>query len=166
MAFEACEQLISGELSGEAAAEALAQCPGASFLAGGILGIIIALGLAIVLLFILAIYIYESIARSTIAKKLKHKYPWLAWIPFARTSLILQLGGFHWAWIFLVLIPILGWIALAILMIIAFWRVFEKRKYPGWLALVPLLWFLPIISGLAGIAFLVIIGFVAWKDRK
>jgi arginine exporter protein ArgO len=92
-------------------------------------------------------------------RKLKHPKPWLAWIPFANGALILQLGGFHWALIFLILVPILGWIALAVLSIIATWRIFEKRKHPGWFSLAQ------IIPKIGGILYLVVIGIVAWQDK-
>src|SRR3989344_2761060 len=87
---------------------------------------LIALG-AIAFLIIIALYIYNALAWYSIAKKLKYKYPWLAWIPIANISMILQMGGFHWAWVFLIVIPIIGWIALGIMMIIATWRIFERR---------------------------------------
>ncbi len=119
----------------------------------------------IVLLF-LGIWIYTSFAYSEIAKKLRYKKHWLAWIPFARGSMILQLGEFHWAWIFLVLVPVAGWIAFAVLMFIANWRIYEKRKYSGWLALVPLLKVVPYLAIFASIASLIILGFVAWNDKK
>ena len=121
---------------------------------------IIALGIAILILIILALYIYTSYALMTIGKKLKYKKSWLAWIPIANFAMILELGGFHWAWVFLVLIPILGWIPLFVLLIIATWRIYEKRKYPGWFSLAI---FLPSIGT---ILHLVAIGFVAFKDRK
>ena len=74
--------------------------------------------------------------------------------------MILQLGGFHWAWIFLLLIPVLGWIAVFVLLVIATWRIFEKRKYPGWFSL-------SMVIPKAGlILYLVAIGFVAWRDKK
>jgi hypothetical protein len=114
----------------------------------------------------IASYVYFALVWFTIAKKLGYKNPWLAWIPVANLAMILQLGGFHWAWIFLLLIPILGWIAVFVLMIISTWRIFEKRKYPGWLSLAPLLSINPFIGGIAGIAFLVILGIVAWVDKK
>ena len=113
-----------------------------------------------------AFYVYYALALSTIAKKLKYNKPWLAWIPFANISLVLILGGFHWALVFLLLIPVLGWIALAVIAIIATWRIYEKRNYPGWLALIPLAGFIPILGWLVGVANLVILGLVAWADRK
>jgi hypothetical protein len=99
-----------------------------------------------------ALYIYTALAFQTIGKKLKYKKAWLAWIPVANIAMILELGGFHWALIFLLLVPVLGWAAVMVLALIAMWRIFEKRKYPGWLALIP------VVS-------LVVIGMAAWKDR-
>ena len=136
-----------------------------AMVAAPVLGALIGLGVAIIFLIIAAFYIYTSFVWVSIAKKLKYKNSWLAWIPFARWAMILQLGDFHWALVFLALIPILGWIALWILLIIATWRVFEKRKYPGFLALLPILGFLPAIGWLANPAFLIILGFVAWKNK-
>ena len=110
-------------------------------------------------------YIYTSLALMTIAKKLSHPRPWLAWIPFANTALILQMGGFHWAWVFLFLVPFAGWTVLIALSTISMWRVFEKRNYPGALALFQLGGFIPYISLLLTLTFLILLGFVAWKDR-
>jgi hypothetical protein len=121
------------------------------------------MGLLILLGVFLLVWIYHAIVWMKIAEKRKHKYPWLAWIPFANISLMLELGGFHWAWVFLILVPIAGWIALLVLITIAVWNVFEKAKYPGWLALGYILTMIPFVAVGAGIAYLIIIGFVAWK---
>ena len=126
------------------------------FIGGAFVGFFILFTIAV----LLALYVYHAIAWQTIAKKLKYKRPWLAWIPFAGSAMRLQLGKFHWAWIFLILIPIFGWVALFVLLIIAHWRIFEKRKYPGWFSLSL------IIPRIGGIFYLIIIGLVAWKDRK
>lgn len=127
---------------------------------GGFVGALIALGIVALFIVLVALYVYHSLAWMVIARKLKHKRPWLSWIPFASTAMRLQLGGFHWAWVFLYLIPIFGWIALLVLLIISYWRVFEKRKYPGWFSLSV------IIPKIGWIVYLVIIGLVAWDDRK
>ncbi len=127
-----------------------------------ILGAMIAFA---VVLFI-GLWIYTSFAYREIARKLKYKHPALAWIPFAREAMLLQMGGFSWAWIFLVFVPILGWIALAVLYYISLWRIFEKRKYSGWLALVQLAGTLPYLSVFASVAHFIILGFVAWQDKK
>ena len=150
MGFEVCQQFFEGN------ATAIADCPIAGSFLGGIAGVFIALGVLIILALIVGLYVYHSLAWYTIARKLKHKNPWLAWIPFANSAMRLQLGGFHWAWVFLypLVIPVL------ILLIISHWRIFEKRKYPGWFGLAPL------VPQIGGIIHLIIIGFVAWKDRK
>ena len=123
------------------------------------IGFLAALGV-FMFLFVIALYVYVSLAWMTIAKKLKYKKAWLAWIPVANLAMILQLGKFHWAWVFLILIPIFGWIALAVLIIISTWGIFERRKYPGWFSLSM------IIPQIGGILYLVAIGFVAFADRK
>ncbi len=131
-----------------------------SFLGGAFITAFFALGFLIAILLIAGVYIYHALAWSVIAKKLKHKYPWLAWIPFANISLILELGGFHWAWVFLLLIPIFGWLALIVLTIIATWKIFEKRNYYGWFSLAIL------IPKVGWIFYMIAIGFVAWKEQK
>ena len=141
--------------------EIMSDCAFAQAITGGIIGgALITLGIFIITLFLAGFYIYHALAWYATAKRLKHKKPWLAWIPFASIALRLQLGGFHWAWVFLVLIPIAGWIALFIILIVAKWRIFKKRKYPGWFSLAV------IIPEIGGILYLISIGFLAWGKRK
>lgn len=131
---------------------------------GGAVGAFLtALGILAVI-FGIALYAYHAWAWMVIAKKMKYKNPWLAWIPLAGSAMRLQLGKFHWAWIFLILIPIAGWFALIILLTISLWRIFEKRKYPGWLALSFSLIFIPRIE-IGMIIYLIIIGIIAWKKK-
>lgn len=132
---------------------------------GSMIAALILFSVFIAVLIAAGFYVYFSMAWMTIARKLKNKNAWVAWIPIANMGLILQLGGFHWAWAFLVLIPILGWIPLFVLLIISHWRIFEKRKYPGWLGLLPVFGFLPFIGWAAGIAYLVVIGMAAWGRK-
>lgn len=134
------------------------------FLVGGALGAAFATVVFVLVLILIAIYVYFAWAWYTIAKKRGHRKPWLAWIPVANIALWLQLGGFHWAWVFLLLIPIAGWIAVGILFIISNWRVFEKLKYPGWLALAPLLGL--IWNGLGTLAYGIFVGIIAWRKKK
>lgn len=129
-------------------------------LASGVIGALVAIGIMIAFFVGVAIYVYFAFAWRTIARKLKYKKDWLAWIPFANLAMILQLGGFSWALIFLALIPFLGWLALLVLLVIASWRIFEKMKYPGWLSLSL------IIPKVGWILYLIAIGFVAWEKRK
>ena len=130
------------------------------FFFGGIIGTLVALGIIFIIISILAFYIYTSLAWYTIGKKLKYRNSWLAWIPVVRWAMILQLGRFHWAWIFLFLIPIFGWIILFILLIASKWWIYEKRRYPGFFSLALVI---PIVGWILE---LVTIGFVAWKDLK
>ncbi len=125
---------------------------------------IIALGILIALIVFVGIYVYFSLAWQKIAKKMKYKKSWLAWIPFANISMWLQMGGFSWAWIFLLLIPIAGWIAVYVLFIISSWRVFEKLKYPGWLSLSFIL--NTIGGGIGAITYGVVVGIVAWEKKR
>jgi hypothetical protein len=131
-------------------------------------GMLAAVGamLGVIIVICIAIYIFTSLAWMTIGKKLRYKSPWLAWIPIANVAMMFQLGNFHWAWVFLILVPILGWIAIGVMSIIAVWRIYEKRNYPGLLSLISLLGFIPLIGWLASIASLVVLGLVAWIDRK
>lgn len=129
--------------------------------AGGVAsGAILAVGLATFMTISLIFYVYFAFTWMTIGNKLKYRKSWLAWIPFANISMILQMGRFHWAWVFLILIPIFGWLALLVMFIIANWRVFEKRKYPGWFSLSM------ILPEVGGILYFVALGFVAYKDKR
>ena len=158
--FEACAEVFkTGNFT-----TIIDKCPFVESFAGGAVGgaigaIAVILGMTLAFLAFAGVYVYFALAWYTLAKKLKYKYPWIAWIPFANIALILQLGGFHWAWIFLILIPALGWIGLFILIIIATWKIFEKRKYPGWFSLSL------IIPQVGGILYLIAIGFVAWGKK-
>ena len=112
-------------------------------------------------LIVLGLYIYGALAFMTIAKKLKCDKPWLAWIPIANLFLIPILAKKYWAWGFILLVPIVNIVFFFIWM----WNIYEQRNYPGWLSLVPLLGFIPFIGIFVSLANLIILGFVAWKDR-
>ncbi|MFA7707377.1 MAG: hypothetical protein WCX73_00335 [Candidatus Pacearchaeota archaeon] len=159
MGFEECkifaEEGIKGNLS-----EAIAQCPITNGIIGGMIGAFIIIGIVIALILLIGVYIYFSLAWYTIAKKLKYKKPWLAWIPIINIGMFLQLGKFNWAWAFLIFIPFFGWVALFVLLVIATWRICEKRKYPGWFSLSL------IIPDIGIIFYLVAIGFLAWGRKK
>ncbi len=131
---------------------------------GGLIGGLIFAIIAVAVIFFVALYIYQAWAWMKIAQKRKYKHPWLAWIPFAASAMRLQLGGFNWAWVFLFLIPVFGWIAILVLLTISIWRIFEKQKYPGWLSLSYPLMVIPHLM-IFGIVYFVTIGLVAWKKR-
>jgi hypothetical protein len=125
------------------------------------------IGALIVVWIIVAVglWVYTSLAWMTIGKKLKYKNAWIAWIPIVNIAMVLQLGEFHWAWIFLALVPVVGWLVLAVMAIIATWRIYVKRKYAGWLSLISVLQGIPVVGWVAGIVNLIILGLVAWKDK-
>lgn len=107
----------------------------------------------------IAIYVYTALALMKIADKYNHPYPWVAWIPIANMALLLQLGGFHWAWIFLIVIPYIGAFVLAILTVVALFKITEKiGVVPAWTAI------LTIIPFFGNIWMLVLLGLLAWKD--
>jgi hypothetical protein len=159
MGFETCKQFMEEGFKGNMS-EVIKQCPIANGFVGGILGGLIIVGIIVALILLIAVYIYYSLAWYTIAKKLKYKKPWLAWIPIINFGMFLQLGNFSWIWALLIFIPILGWIALFVLLIIARWRIFEKRKYPGWFSLAI------IIPEVGIILYLISIGVLAWGKKK
>lgn len=113
--------------------------------------------------FFLAIYIYYALAWMNIAKKMKYKNPWIAWIPIANMFLFPILAKKHWAYGFLLLIPIVN----LVFIIIWFWKILELRNYRGELSLIYLGILIPYLSSFAWIALLVVFGFLAWrKERK
>ena len=120
------------------------------------------IGLGVLFFFVVVgFYVYWAFAYMTIAKKLGYDKPWLAWIPVANLFLIPILAEKEWYWGFLWFVPI----ANIVFIVLWTWRIYEQRNYPGWLSLVPLAGLIPAIGFIASIANLVIVGFVAWKDR-
>jgi len=134
---------------------------GEEIIGTGVAGSIAAVGFTTALIIGIGIYVYTALAWMTIAKKLIHKYPWLAWIPIANLFLIAMLAKKKWTWGFIFLVPIVN----LVFGIIWVWNIFVQRKYPGWLALLPILGIIPFIGWIATIGFFVVIGLVAWKDR-
>ena len=131
---------------------------------GGAVGAFLATIIILLIITLILLYVYFALAWYAIAKKRGYKKPWLAWIPFANIAMWLQMGGFHWAWVFLLLIPIAGWIAVAVLFIISSWRVFEKLKYPGWWSLALLLDGFGF--GLGTLLYGIAVGIIAWKKKR
>ena len=122
-------------------------------LAGAMLGIAIVVGIVL--------WVYNGFAWMTIAKKLKYDKGWIAFIPIANFFLYPILAKKHWAWGFIMLVPLVN----IVFLIMWMWKIFEFRKYPGWLSLVFVLFFIPFVNMLAELAYLIIIGLVAWADR-
>lgn len=158
--FEGCKEILSEGFRGNATEFAEA-CPYASgFLGGFAGGTLISVGILFALLIFAGYYVYTAMAWYRIAKKLKYKTAWLAWVPIVRIVMVLEMGGFHWAWIFLIFIPFFGWIALGILFVISLWRIFEKVKQPREYSLGIL------IPQVGGLFYLIAIGLAAWEKKK
>ncbi|MFA5797002.1 MAG: hypothetical protein WC916_03135 [Candidatus Woesearchaeota archaeon] len=130
-------------------------------LTGGLIGAMIGAAVATMVFGAIALYIYFAFVFSTLANKMKHKdIAWLAWVPIANLALIPILAKKKWPWVFIFLVPF----ANIVFFIIWTWKIYEFRKYPGWLALLPVLFFFPVLGFIAGIGELVMWGIVAWRD--
>ena len=102
---------------------------------------------AILMLFVVAVYIYTSIVFVRIAKKTGIKPEGIAWIPVVGPALITsRIAKMHW-WPILLLIgffipPMLSFAA-AVTFTVFFtmwsWKMFEKLRRPGWWALLCLI---------------------------
>jgi|APSaa5957512622_1039677.scaffolds.fasta_scaffold53603_2 hypothetical protein len=153
MTFQQCTDIIeAGNMT-----EILELCPFAQGFTGGLFGgALLALGVFIAMIFFAGFYIYHALAWYSIAKKLKYKNPWLAWIPIANLFLIPILAKKKAVWGLMFLVPI----ANIVFFIIWNWKIFKRRKQPGWFALAP------IIPQIGGILYLIAIGIVAWSNKK
>ena len=114
---------------------------------------------------LIALYVYITFSWMIIAKKVRYKNPQRAFIPFANIAMWLEIGGFRWEFVFLLLIPILGWIVMAVLLIISHWKIYEKLGYYGWIAILPLIGLIKEIYGVGIIIYLIAIGIIAWKNK-
>jgi hypothetical protein len=126
---------------------------------GGLAGLFA--GLFVVALIVsIALYVYIALAWQTIGRKLGYENSWIAWIPIVQLALIPILAEKEWPWVFILLVPIVN----LVFIIIWTWKIFERRNYPGWLSLLPILSIIPLLNIIVSIGYLVLIGLVAWKD--
>ncbi|MBN2142584.1 hypothetical protein JW711_04605 [Candidatus Woesearchaeota archaeon] len=132
--------------------------------AGAAAGIIAVLGsiLIFLALLVLATYIYTAIAMMITANRLKTPLAWLAWIPIANTYLLTQMAKMPW-WPMLLLVGVfipgigpLFAIAFAVFQFMWLWKVCERRKMPGWYAVITII---PVVGLIWG---LVLWGLLAW----
>ncbi|MFT7615384.1 MAG: hypothetical protein ACI8Y7_000190 [Candidatus Woesearchaeota archaeon] len=144
------------------------------------------IGIIVGLIIGLCAYVYGALTLHFIAKKLNVKNPWMAWIPLANFWTIADSAAINRLWIiaFFAIIPIswIGAIASAFLPLVGFliaiplyliaaapftyawWRIFDRRKLPGALALLLPASYIPLLGILASIALLVVIGIAAFKE--
>ena len=119
-------------------------------------------GILLMVLISIAAYVYFALVWSSIAKKLGYEKHWLAWIPVANMFLYPILAGKKWGNGFWLLLPGVNFI----LMIIWSWKIFEKRNYSGWWNVLLIATIIPAVGVLCGLAYAILLGFVAWNDRK
>ncbi len=128
-------------------------------LVGGGLGAMLAT-LGIVMFFVaLAVYVYTSLALMTIARKTQTEPAWLAWIPLVNVYLMVKVAGLEWWWVLgllLGIIPIIGWLASLAWIAYVWWKISEKRSYPGWVGILVIV---PFVN-------LIVMGVLAWHDMK
>lgn len=105
---------------------------------------------------LILVYVYTSFALMTLAKRLKTENAWLAWIPLANVYLITQIAKKEWWWtlimIFAGVVPFIGWLFSVGATIYMYYLIAERRKYPGWSAI---LMIIPFVN-------LIYLGFLAW----
>ena len=107
------------------------------------------------LVFIIAFYVYFSLALMTIAKRTKTENAWLAWIPIVNIYLMMKIGKLPtwslalWA---LVFVPMLGGLASAGMTVWYWWAIAERRGKEGWWGILMLV---PLVN-------LVLVGILAW----
>lgn len=111
----------------------------------------------LILIFVIAAYLYFGFALMTIAKKTNIQNGWLAFIPIGNYYLMTQVAKVPW-WtlfgFFLAFIPLLGIFIFIGLWTWLWWKISEARGKPGWLSLLMLI---PLVN-------LIIVGIIAWKD--
>ena|SRR3972149_908127 len=133
-------------------------------LTSGIISVFLA-AVAIMIAFVIGIYIYTSFAFMAIARKAKYKTPEIAWVPVVGPLLIqAKTAKMHW-WPILLLIgawiPFIGWalsIVVSVFSIIWTWKTLEAIHRPGWWVLISAI---PVI----GIAWFVLLGIAAWGKK-
>ncbi len=115
--------------------------------------------LGISLIVLIGLYVYTAAAWYAIAKRLKFKQAWFAWVPILNLVLLPILAKKDWPWVFILLVPIVNFV----FVIIWLWKIFERRKLHGAWSLLLVGQMIPFIGWLCGIGFLIVLGFSAWK---
>ena len=100
--------------------------------------------------FVVAAYVYISLALQTIADKTNTANSWLAWIPIANVFLMLSVAKKPMWWFILFLIPLVS----LVMLVLVWMPIAEARGKPNW-------WGVLMIVPLANI---VVPGYLAWAD--
>lgn len=91
----------------------------------------------IMLVIVLAFYIFGSLCLFLIAKKLNVSAPWTAWIPLVNLWTIVTAAGKPWWWILLIFIPIAGPLVVLTYLWMLITENCGKNKWLGLLMLAP-----------------------------
>jgi len=93
----------------------------------------------IILVVLLAVYIFMAVCLMKIAKKTNTPNGWFAWIPILNVVLMLQIAKKPVWWIILLFIPVVNmiWIVLQILVWMAISRECGKEEWLGILIIIP-----------------------------
>jgi len=124
--------------------------------AGGLLALFAGFMIFFVILLI-AVWIYSGFALMKIAGRTKTPNGWLGFIPIANVYLVTQIGKQSPWWTLGILasvIPVIGGLAVAALMVFLFWKICEVMKKPTWWA----------ILMLVPVANLIVLGILAWGE--
>jgi hypothetical protein len=121
----------------------------------------------IVLLVVVAFWIYSAICMMKIAKRTNTANGWFAWIPILNIILMLQIAKKPLWWIILCLIPIVN----LVIMVIVWMAIAKALGKPEWLGIVfvlaPLASIIPVIGAIVGIVGSVVaLGYLAFSDNK
>lgn len=118
--------------------------------------------LLIGLIFLVAMYIYSSMALMAIAKRTNTPNAWLAWIPIANMLLMTEIAGVQWWTLLIVLfssfIPAVGFLISLGIFTWWYWKICEVRRRPGWWSLITLI---PVVGWVWS---LILLGILAWGE--
>lgn len=106
--------------------------------------------LVIILVFVLAGYIYLALTLHTIAEKTGTPNSWLAWIPIIHIFLMLSIAKKPAWWFVLFLIPLVN----LVMTVIVWMEIAKARNKPDW-------WGILMIVPLAN---MIVPGYLAWAD--
>ena len=169
----------------------LTSLPGAE----GIVAFILSL-LAVVLLVLIGLYVWRSLAWMSLSKQLKRGTPWYAWIPILNMVLVWQMSGMSVQTLYLffaslavqlisfilfiigmlgvysltiisIILLVLTGIVMIIITVIWWLHISEARGYPGWAyLLVYLTRFIPYVSTVSILLELGYYSMLAWAPRS
>ncbi len=106
--------------------------------------------LVVLVVFLVAAYVYSALALQTIARKTNTENPWLAWIPVANLVLMVMIAKKPIWWFLLCLVPLVN-----IVMLVLIWMgIAEARGKPNWWGILTIV---PVVN-------IIVPGYLAWAD--